>query len=192
MYDQEIVAMDYSTIDIKPDDPKYVSVIEPNLDKDGNILKKSELATFINVCTERESPWGVLDANIMNSLQTDLGTVGNNVFLVNDAVDIINAVEDIKNHDWGTGESCKMSRENPRWDTEFKYYQRYIEDMRIISSMNDDEDDNPVLAYKKAYDEEHPIDNSLTGTLARISGQTKDDVAFLLEYIDYSTNKSKS
>jgi hypothetical protein len=53
--------------------------------------------------------------------------------------------------------------------------------------MNDDEDDNPVLAYKKAYDEEHPIDNSLTGTLARISGQTKDDVAFLLEYIDYST-----
>lgn len=187
MYDQEIVAMDYSTIDLSPDDPTYVSVIEPNLDDNGNIREDSELAKFINVCTERESPWGVVDAGIMNALQTDLGIVGNNLPIINDAIDIINAAEDIANRPWGTGENCKMSKENPRWDTEFKYYQRYIEDMRIISGMDDEEDSNPVLAYKNNYYDKHPLDNSFTGTLARISGQSKDDIAFLMEYVNYST-----
>lgn len=186
IYDQEIVGMDYSTIDLAPDDPTYVSVISPNLDEDGNIKKKSELAKFINVCVERESPWGVLDANIMNSLQTDLGVVGNNLYLVNDVVDIINAAEDLGNQGWGTGDNCRMGSDNPRWDSEFKYYQRYIEDMRILGSMTDEEDSNPVLAYEKQYEAEHPIDNSFEGTLARISGQTKEDIAFLLEFNRYS------
>ena len=186
MYDQEIVAMDYSTIDLAPDDPTYISVINPNLDDDGNIKKGSNLAKFITVCVERESPWGVLDSNIMNSLQTDFGTIGNNLFLVNDALDIINAAEDVENRGWGTGENCRMSSDNPLWDSELKYYQRYIEDMRILGGMTDEEDSNPVLAYEKAYAKEHPIDESFEGTLARISGQSKDDIAFLLEYSRYS------
>ncbi|MCQ2571060.1 MAG: hypothetical protein MJ154_02325 [Candidatus Saccharibacteria bacterium] len=187
IYDQEIVGMDYSTIDLAPDDPTYVSVIEPNLDSKGNIKDNSELAKFINVCVERESPWGVLDANIMNSLQTDLGTVGNNLFLVNDVLDIINAAEDVANRGWGTGDNCRMGSDNPRWDSEFKYYQRYIEDMRILGNMTDEEDSNPVLAYEKKYEAEHPIDTSFEGTLARISGQTKDDIAFLIEFNNYAT-----
>lgn len=185
MYGNEIVAMDYSTIDLAPDDPTYVSVIEPNIDNDGKIIKNSELAKYITACTERESPWGVLDANIMNTLQTDFGTIGNSAFLINDAVDIINAAEDIANRGWGTGENCRMSSSNPRWNTEFKYYQRYIEDMRILNGM-DDESENPVIAYKNDYAEEHPLDNSYAGTLARITGQTKDDIAFLLEFSKYS------
>lgn len=186
-YDEEIVAMDYSTIDLSPDDPTYTSVIEPNLDADGNIKDDSELATFINVCTERESPWGVLDAGIMSGLQTSLGTIGDNIPFVESAIDIINAAEDIANRDWGTGERCKMSSENPYWNSTYKYYQRYIEDMRILSSMDGEEDSNPVIAYKNKYDKTHPVDNSFAGALARISGQSKDDIAFLLEYIDYST-----
>ncbi len=191
MYDQEIVGMDYSTIDLAPDDPTYVSVIEPNIDSDGNIIEGSELAKFITVCTERESPWGVLDANIMNSLQTDLGTVGNSLYLVEDVVDIVNAAEDYANQDWGTGKNCQMGPENPRWDNEMKYYQRYVEDMRILGTMTDEEDSNPVLAYQKAYDEKHPIDTSFEGTLARISGQSKDDIAFLLEFARYSEQIAK-
>jgi hypothetical protein len=185
MYGNELVAMDYSTIDLTPDDPTYVSVIEPNIDSNGKIIKNSELAKYITACTERESPWGVLDANIMNTLQTDFGTVGNNAFLINDAVDIINAAEDVVNRGWGTGENCRMSSSNPRWNTEFKYYQRYIEDMRILGGM-DDEGENPVIAYKNDYAKEHPLDTSYTGTLARITGQTKDDIAFLLEFSRYS------
>lgn len=186
IYDQEIVGMDYSTIDLAPDDPTYVAVIEPNLDVNGKIKEDSELAKFISVCVERESPWGVLDANIMNSLQTDFGTVGNNLPIINDALDLINAAEDVVNRDWGTGKNCQMGSSNPRWDNEMKYYQRYVEDMRILGGMTDDENANPVLAYTKAYDEKHPVDNSFEGTLARISGQTKDDIAFLLEFSRYS------
>ncbi|MBP5648204.1 hypothetical protein J6X04_02880, partial [Candidatus Saccharibacteria bacterium] len=33
----------------------------------------------------------------------------------------------------------------------------------------------------------HPIDTSFRGTLSRISGLSMDDVAYLLEYVDYST-----
>ncbi len=32
MYGYPIVSSDYSTIDIKPDDPTYLSVIEPNIE----------------------------------------------------------------------------------------------------------------------------------------------------------------
>jgi hypothetical protein len=127
----------------------------------------------------------------MNSLQTDLGTVGNSLYLVEDVVDIVNAAEDYANQDWGTGKNCQMGPENPRWDNEMKYYQRYVEDMRILGTMTDEEDSNPVLAYQKAYDEKHPIDTSFEGTLARISGQSKDDIAFLLEFARYSEQIAK-
>jgi hypothetical protein len=59
--------------------------------------------------------------------------------------------------------------------------------MRIINGMDGEDNTNPVLAFKEKYYEKHPIDNSYTGTLARISGQSKDDIAFLLEFADYST-----
>ena len=192
MYDQEIVGMDYSTIDLDPSDPQYIAVIEPNLDEDGKIKKGSELAKFITACVERESPWGVLDVNVMNALQTDFGTIGNNAFIIEDMVDIYNAAEDTANHDWGTGDWCRMGPENPRWENEIKYYQRYVEDMRIISGMDDDkEESNPVLAYQKEFDKEHPTDTSFEGTLARITGQSKDDIAFLLEYVRYSDQMAK-
>ncbi len=46
---------------------------------------------------------------------------------------------------------------------------------------------NPVIAYLEDYDAKHPEDNSFEGVLARISGQTKDDIAMMLEFVDYST-----
>jgi hypothetical protein len=45
---------------------------------------------------------------------------------------------------------------------------------------------NPVLAYEMKYEAEHPKDYSFEGTLARISGMTKDDIAFLIEMTKYS------
>ena len=73
--------------------------------------------------------------NILNALQTDFGIVGNNLPIVNDIVDVVNAAEDVANEGWATGSVCMNSDDNPRWDSEFKYYQRYIEDMRILTSM---------------------------------------------------------
>ena len=191
IYGTVIPARDYSTIDLAPDDKKYNAVIMPNLDENGKIIQGSELSKFIHACVERQSPWGVLDANIMNALQTDFGTIGNNLYLVEDVVDIINAAEDAENRAWGTGENCVMSSKNERWDSEFKYYQAYVEDMRIINGLEGEQDstssNNPVLAYINEYDAKHPADTSFEGTLASISGYTKDDISFLLEFARYST-----
>ena len=190
MYGLPIPTSDYSTIDVDPDDPAYIAAIEPNLDENGDIIDNSELAKFINFCANRQSPWGVKDANILNALQTDLGVVGNNLPFVNEIVDVINAAEDVANEGWATGSICMNSEDNPRWESEFKYYQRYIEDMRILTSMAGDDEQasiNPVIAYLEKYESAHPRDNSFEGVLARISGQTKDDVAMMLEFINYST-----
>ena len=189
IYGYPIPSSDYSTIDIKPDDPTYQAVVSPNLDENGDIKDNSELAKFVNFCVNRESPWGVTDANILNALQTDGGIIVNNLPIINDIIDIVNAVEDVANQKWATGENCINSSDNPRWDSEFKYYQRYIEDMRIIYGMDDPQssETNPVIAYQERYEAAHPIDRSFKGTLSRISGLSMDDVAFLLEYVDYST-----
>ena len=135
MYGVPIPASDYSTVDIRPDDAAYQAVISPNLDDSGNIKDNSELAKFVNFCVNRESPWFVTDANILNSLQSDAGIVLNNVPILNDVIDIVNAYEDVTNQGWATGTNCEMSADNPRWDSEFKYYQLYIQDMRYLSGM---------------------------------------------------------
>ena len=187
IYGLPIMVSDTSTVDMSPDDPTYVSVISSNLDSNEKIKEGSELAKYINFCSNRQSPWGVSDANILNSLQSNSGIVVNNIPYLNDVTDFINMVEDVENSSWATGEQCIASSSNPRWDSEFKYYQRYIEDMRILTDMGDDEVENPVLAYEQQYEAEHPIDRSFNGTLARISGMTVDDIAFLQEYSRYST-----
>ena len=185
IYGNPIVAADYSTIDIAPDDSDYEYVVSYNLDDNGKVKKNSNLAKFITFCADRESPWGVKDANILNALQSG-NVVVNNLPVLNDVQDLINVGEDAMNVGWATGEYCVNSSSNPYWDGEFKYYQRYVEDMRILETMNGEEE-NPVTAYRQEYEAEHPVDTSFKGTLARISGNTKEDIAFLLEFAEYST-----
>lgn len=187
IYGTPIPSYDYSTIDISPDDAKYQAAILPNLNDDGSIKEDSELSKFIHFCKDRESPWFVKDANILNSLQTDFG-IANHIIFVEDIADLINAAEDVANEPWGTGEICFNSSNNPRWENEFKYYQLYINDMRLLygTSNSDEGEKNPVIALEESYAKSHPVDNSFVGTLARYSGQTKDDIAFILEYINYS------
>ena len=135
MYGYPIPASDYSTIDLRPDDSNYLSAITPNLDDNNNIKDNSELAKFINFCVNRESPWFVTDANILNALQSDAGVVLNNVPILNDVIDLVNVYQDATNLDWATGKNCEISADNPRWDSEFKYYQRYVQDMRYLAGM---------------------------------------------------------
>ena len=44
IYGYPIPSSDYSTIDIKPDDPTYQAVVSPNLDENGDIKDNSELS----------------------------------------------------------------------------------------------------------------------------------------------------
>ena len=188
-YGHPIVSYDESTTDTKPDDPAYRAAIEPNLNEDGSIKDGSELSKFLIACTNRQSEWGVMDANIMNAFHVDAGSVVNNAPIANEIIDVINAGRDVANQGWGTGDTCRNTSTNPRWDSEIKYYQLFVGDMRIIQGMEGPKsaENNPVLAYEKKYREDHPLDTSFKGTLSRTTGLSMDDITFLLEYIDYST-----
>ena len=193
IYCNRITITDPSTTDLAPDDETYVAVLEPNLEVDtsGNekIKDGSRLAKYINFCSERESPFGIYDASIAASFETSLGPL-DAVPYIGDAVAIINAVEtlDPEVELWAKGTICNATAENPYWETEMKYYQRYLEDNRILSqfgAFKEDGSEDPVLAYKDHYDELNPKDNSKEGFLARITGSPKEDIETMLAVIDY-------
>lgn len=181
---------DTSITKIDPDDPTYLSVINPNLTTDSNgnqtIKEHSELAHFIMYCTERNSPFGVYDANIANSLEFSLGSVGDNLPVIEDIVDIANSLKSNSIEAWATGANCVNSANNPRWDTEMKYYQLYVEYNRIFDQNGDfEQSTNPVLGFKEHYYQKHPLDQSDAGYLARISGLSKDDATTVLAVFEY-------
>lgn len=181
---------DTSITKIDPDDPTYLSVINPNLTTDSNgnqtIKEHSELAHFIMYCTERNSPFGVYDANIANSLEFSLGSVGDNLPVIEDIVDIANSLKSNSIEAWATGANCVNSANNPRWDTEMKYYQLYVEYNRIFDQNGDfEQSTNPVLGFKEHYYQKHPLDQSDAGYLARISGLSKDDATTVLAVFNY-------
>ena len=73
------------------------------------------------------------------------------------------------------------------WDSEMKYYQRYVEDQRILEQMGAYEDSkNPVTAYEEAYEKEHPLDTTPSGILAHYSGMSKDDAEGLIALVEYT------
>ncbi|MBR2658708.1 hypothetical protein IKD57_02295 [Candidatus Saccharibacteria bacterium] len=83
----------------------------------------------------------------------------------------------------GENVNSKISIATPDWD-EAKYYQRFIEDQSLLETMGVI-DESAVTAFLREYHEEHPLDNSYEGILARYSGMEKEDVIALLDIIDY-------
>ena len=95
------------------------------------------------------------------------------------------------NIDWVNGMECVVG--GSHWGDN-KYYQRYTENERLLEGMNPDYT-SPVTAYLTGYYEKNPLDTSFEGTLARFSGQTKEDVELaldLIEYYDYINNYDPS
>lgn len=67
-----------------------------------------------------------------------------------------------------------------------KYYQHYIETTRLLDQMGFYKDhENPVIAFKDSYEKTHPIDQSPSGYLSRISGLKKSDAETVLAFFDY-------
>ena len=71
------------------------------------------------------------------------------------------------------------------WDDYLKNYKN--KSISLFNELEIKTYSNPILAYEARYEALHPIDRSFEGTLARISGMTKNDIAFLREYVRYST-----
>lgn len=213
-YCTPITTTDLTTNDIEPDDATYQKILRENgLVCNGNgdckITPSSNLAYYVSFCNNRYSPFGIFDAGILsvfgasaavtNTIPTVPDTVTRTILgifniTVPGIIDIIDnlAALDPRNQMWASGAMCVNSTENPYWNNEIKYYQRYVEDMRIIEQIYDndgtsteDSFTNPVTAYQEEYEKEHPLDNTPSGYIARITGMSKSDAETTLAFVDY-------
>lgn len=154
----------------------------------------SKLANYIVYCGQRESAFGIADQNIASQFDASTGSgladgLLGAVPFAGDAIDIFSNKNRISNMGYITGEACVTGAKAPagsKWTSweETKKYQRFAEDQRLLENMGLVEKSS-VTAYLDKYYEEHPLDNSYEGILARRSGLTKDQVVAYLDKLDY-------
>ena len=195
------VITDTRTMDLQP--AEVVNSIgdeDLEADSEGNpvVKKDSKLAKYIVYCGQRQSPWGQADQNIAGEVATAGnvgGTVGSSIIgavpIVGDGLDIVSNSQKLANFGWISGESCVVNNkavdgsgftDSINWETG-RTYQRFIEDQRLAEAEGIIEE-SAVTKYLASYYEEHPLDNSYEGVLARYSGLTKDNVVAMLDFFE--------
>lgn len=190
IYCNPVTVTDPSLIDMDPEDPEYIRVISNELDSNFQIKSDGDLAKYVTYCDGRDSPFGTVDTNILGNLEKG-NVVLNSIPIIGDVLDLFNSSQAAENLAWASGQKC-VNNGSDEWKEKFRYYQRYVEDQRILEwagAYGDSQ--SPVMAYEAQYEKEHPLDNSPAGYLARISGITKDDaetVIALAEYYNYIAN----
>ncbi len=208
---------DVRTMDYDPAanaDAIYDNNLEPAPESgDGlpKIKKGSNLAKFVEFCSERQSMFGIADQNIATKLNpVDSSNYWNTsnsdvnmgasaatdaaiglIPVVGDVVDVIGNSTKAANLGWISGESCVLNNTAKEtslsaisWD-EAKRYQRFVEDDRLYSLMHGTI--SSTDSYLAEYYKENPLDESFEGTLARYSGLTKDNVIAMLDLIEVQT-----
>ena len=167
-----------------------VKSLGSNFDSDGKIKEGSPLARYTLFCGQRTSQYGIQDAQIASAVSgTDTTAVKilSKIPLVSDVTTIATSLTQAANLKWATGSACIASDQNPDWESEYKYYQRYNETQRLIENI-DPGYKSTVTAFLESYYEKNPIDTSFEGTLARFSGMTKEkveDTLALMEYYEF-------
>lgn len=95
----------------------------------------------------------------------------------------------LANYGYVSGEACvvdnkaEVGSSYSDW-SENKKYQRFIEDQRLAENEGLIEK-SAVTAFLDDYYEEHPIDNSYEGVLARRSGLTKEQVIATIDVMEF-------
>ena len=164
-----------------------VRSLSDNFDDNGKIKNDSNLSRYITFCGQRTSPYGLKDATIAAQVSGDNTTVSKIIGYIpvaNDVADIVNGSKGLANLDWVTGEKCVAAEDSKDWEDEYKWYQRYTENERLLENINPGYV-SEVTAYLRNYYNENPLDQSFEGTLARFSGQTKEKVGGVLAWINY-------
>lgn len=203
MYGVSTATTDTSTIDIDPHDPAYLTAIGDQVDNEGNVDPRSNLAKYISYCVNRTSPLGKVDTNILEDIRQNEGNPI--IRFLRDAPfvgRIIQAIEGFKevkeeHLKWANGTYCVNNTStdpetgeiyNELWEDEIKYYQRYYEDTRKLDQLGAFGTTTiPTISYQEQYEATHPwtTDNSQAGYLARIAGISKDDAELVLDVLDY-------
>ena len=188
------IITDTRTLD---DDPAVVvNSIDDQLEDTGGdvpaIKKDSSLAKYIVYCGQRQSPFGMADNNIASSFEGG-SMVGDTLIgavpVIGDLYGSLQNELVLLNYGYVSGEACVVDNEvganatYSDWEDNQKY-QRFIEDQRLIENEGLVEK-SAVTAFLEDYYEEHPIDNSYEGILARRSGLTKDQVIATLDTMEF-------
>ena len=172
------------------DDSKESDVPEINTDMN-NEDSSSRLMEYIVYCGQRDSPWGMTDMNIGNAIKGEQDFIAAVEPIWGGVSDIIQAKAVLMKFGYVSGQSCiakdgvSQDEVGPKaftWD-EAKYYQRFVEDQRYIESTGLVEKSAVTIALDKYY-EEHPLDTSREGILARMTGMTKEKVIATEEALD--------
>lgn len=185
MYCTMIAVNDLSMINTPEDDAKYQEVISESIEiVDGKETVKdgSPLADYITYWMGRYSMPGIYDASIADACEHRLTSVPI-------LTDIVAMVESIKSDYCRTvadGSRYINSPENPYWEEKEKYHQLWALTARVKENLGFySAEDNPLAVYRAHYEAEHPLDNSRSGYLARISGLSKQEAELALGIIDY-------
>ena len=180
---------DRSTIKLSPlEIIKKIHAINANnfkvYNENGNveINPDSNLGKYIKYCGQRNSSFGMADANIASDIKSDDSVSVLARHALGDVTDFMDALTEAENMPWISGSACSASTENPLWE-ENKYYQRFAEDQRLFESAGIVEK-SAQTAMLEEYYEKNPLDNSYEGILARFSGMKKSDVIAVLDIID--------
>ena len=165
------------------------------------VNSKSDLAKYILYCDNRASAFGYADQNIVSEVSS-FGNVetGNalknakvnggigSIPIIGDLIDITQNTQALLNAGYISGKTCVAGNETksfvtPDWE-DAKNYQRFIEDQSLAESSGLIEK-SAVTAFLEEWYEEHPLDNSYEGIIARYSGLSKDTVVAIFDVMEY-------
>jgi len=168
-------------------------------EENGNpqIAPNSDLGRYIVSCGTRDSPFGAADANIAQRLNTVLEAtnIGEGSLNLNTVIGAAPglgnlqaaaaAVNDAANIDWISGQRCVANvPENPQWSQQIRYYQRFIEDQRLMEQQGLI-DQSAVAVFLDWVEEVSPTDNSEAGILARFMGVTRGEAEEAIAKIEH-------
>lgn len=137
----------------------------------------------------------------------------NAIPILGDTLDIVEQTQNLTNVNWISGQNCvarsaageqeyqEMVRSQSsnvddsgaqeylkgytsRWNTEFKYYQRYIEDQRLMEAEGLIEKSAVTALLEEVYRID-PLDTSEAGVLARYMGTTKEDAEYAIAQLEH-------
>lgn len=163
----EIATFDTSTLNDPFNNPGFVEFIDKNttINSSGTrtINKDSVLAQYILYNNERETPLGVTDGGIQDSILKGSSSVSFKSDILDMVKTSLTASDDVKRI--STGEEYVNSSSNEKWDTTYKYAQRYISLARATEALKQysggstaydnlryfEGKENPVMAFLEEY-----------------------------------------
>lgn len=156
------------------------------------IKQDSDLMRYILSFPERQSEPGVPDQNLVNSLalieNNTASTIVGALPVIGSTVDIYDNVTARDNLGYISGRAGVIGNDGTELGTavadtkKVDAYASFIRDQRILEAMGVIKKSAVTAALEKYY-EEHPLDNSLEGVLARKTGMTKENVVTALNFI---------